>query len=228
MHALDKFRQYLICGKFMVKTDHNSLKFFLSQRDLNDRQQKWVSKLQAYAFDSERVKGKNNIVVDVLSRKPTLCTLSTIVVEWKISIISEYVKDSFTFEILDGKVDDGRCTINDGLIYYNGRILLVPRSKVKEKILGAFHDTPLVGHQGYCKTYGEVRERFSWKGMKNDALQHIRECMVCQQNKSENIFLARLLQPLPIPEHKWESISMDFNIGLPKAQGKDCLFVVVD
>ena len=38
MHALAKFRQYLVCEKFIVKTDHNSLRFFLSQKDLNDRQ----------------------------------------------------------------------------------------------------------------------------------------------------------------------------------------------
>eukprot|EP00253_Pinus_taeda_P006528 PITA_06528 len=35
-----------------------------------------------------------------------------------------------------------------------------------------------------------------------------------------------LLQPLPIPKGKWESISMNFIIGLPKVQGKDCIFVV--
>eukprot|EP00253_Pinus_taeda_P014727 PITA_14727 len=39
---------------------------------------------------------------------------------------------------------------------------------------------------------------------------------------------AGLLQPLPIHEGKWESISMDFITGLPTVQGKDCIFVVVD
>lgn len=43
MHALAKFRQYLVCGKFVVKIDHNNLKFFLNQKDLNDIQQTWVS-----------------------------------------------------------------------------------------------------------------------------------------------------------------------------------------
>jgi hypothetical protein len=33
---------------------------------------------------------------------------------------------------------------------------------------------------------------------------------------------------LPIPEQKWESISMDFITGLPNVQGRDCIYVVVD
>ena len=51
MHALAKFRQYLVGDKFVVKTGHNSLRHFLTQQDLNERQQKWVSKIQAYDFD---------------------------------------------------------------------------------------------------------------------------------------------------------------------------------
>ena len=68
LHALTKFRQYLVGNKFKIKTDHNSLKYFLEQKELNECQQKWVSKVQAYDFDIEYVKGKNNIVVDALSR----------------------------------------------------------------------------------------------------------------------------------------------------------------
>ena len=84
------------------------------------------------------------------------------------------------------------------------------------------------GHQEFTKTYWAIRERFSWKGLKEDVLQHIRECEVFQRNKGEMNHPVGLLQPLPIPEGKWESISMDFITGLPMVQGKDCIYVVVD
>jgi hypothetical protein len=93
---------------------------------------------------------------------------------------------------------------------------LVPDSGLKKKILAAVHDSPLAGHQGFFKTYKQIRERFSWKGFKQDVMLYISECVTCQQNKSEHTLPAGLLQPLPIPEQKWESISMDIITGLPK------------
>jgi len=56
------------------------------------------------------------------------------------------------------------------MIYYKDKIDLVPESTLKYKILRAVQDAPLVGHPGYLKTYRKVRERFSWKGMKEDVL----------------------------------------------------------
>ena len=78
MHALEKFRQYLVCGRFNIKKNHNSLRFFMNQKDLNDRQQKWVSKIQAYNFDIEYVKGTHNVVADALSRQGQLNTFTSI------------------------------------------------------------------------------------------------------------------------------------------------------
>jgi hypothetical protein len=45
IYALTKFRQYLVGNKFVVKTDHNSLKYFLEQKDLNEHPKKWVMKV---------------------------------------------------------------------------------------------------------------------------------------------------------------------------------------
>jgi hypothetical protein len=75
MHALTKFRQYLVGSKFVVKTNHNNLKYFLEQKDLSERQQKWVTEVQAFDFDIECVKGRKNIVADALSRRPATCSL---------------------------------------------------------------------------------------------------------------------------------------------------------
>ena len=45
LHTLTKFRLYLVGSRFKIETDHNNLKYFLEQKELNERQQKWVSKV---------------------------------------------------------------------------------------------------------------------------------------------------------------------------------------
>jgi hypothetical protein len=96
MHAMTKFRQYLVGSKFVVKTDHNNLKYFLDQKDLSEHQQKWVTKVHAFDFDIEYVKGKKNIVADALSRRPATFSLMEISTDWKSHLLVEYSKNKFT------------------------------------------------------------------------------------------------------------------------------------
>jgi hypothetical protein len=168
------------------------------------------------------------VVVDALSRRPSIFAMTWVSVDWKDHMVMEYTKDQFACQLLDGQVQDDNFKVMNDLIYYKDRIFLVPGSAFKAKILQAYHDSPMAGHQGINKTYRKVREMFSWKGLKEDVIKHIKEFTTCQEKKDEYMHLAGLLQPLPIPDHKWESISMDFITGLPKTQGKDCIFVVVD
>jgi len=58
-------------------------------------------------------------------------------------------------------VDENRHKVVDELIYYKNRIFLVSGSKIKLRILKAFHNIPLAGHQGYFKTYKKIREWFA-------------------------------------------------------------------
>lgn len=57
---------------------------------------------------------------------------------------------------------------------------------------------------------------------------YVRTCLVCQQDKPVRQKTAELLEPLPVPEKPWVSLSMDFIIGLPKVKGSASIMVVVD
>jgi len=56
----------------------------------------------------------------------------------------------------------------------------------------------------------------------------VKTYLTCQQNGTLNKKQAGLLQPLPIPEGPWESVSMDFMVSLPPSRGFDTIMVVVD
>jgi hypothetical protein len=96
IHALVKWKQYLLGAKFLVKTDHNSLKYFLNHKSLSSEQQKWVRKIQVFDFEILYKKGKENLVVDGLSRKyggdATLCVISIVIPEWISDVQTKYVK----------------------------------------------------------------------------------------------------------------------------------------
>jgi hypothetical protein len=95
MHSLDKFQQYLVGRRFVVMTDHNNLKYFLEKKYLSEIQHKWVSKLQAYEFDIEYVKGKKNLFYDALSRRPSTFSLVEVSINWNYTLLVEYSKNKF-------------------------------------------------------------------------------------------------------------------------------------
>ena len=91
------------------------------------------------------------------------------------------------------------------------------------------HQTPYSGNPAYQKTIATARKQYFWPGMKKDMAEYISRCMKCQQVKVEHQHPVGLLQPLPIPEWKWEVISMDFITGLPMTwRQHDSIMVVVD
>ena len=67
--ALNIWRHYLYDEQFEVYSDHKSLRYVVTQRDLNMRQHKWMEFLEDYDFTLHYHPGKANVVVDALNRK---------------------------------------------------------------------------------------------------------------------------------------------------------------
>ena len=135
MHALAKFWQYLVGNRFRVRTDHNNLRFFWEQKQLQERQQKWINKIEAYDFYIEYVKRKNNVVADALSRRLATLSLMSLDAYWRAQLLVEYSKDRFACEVLDGQAADDRYRVVNEIINYRDRIFLTEGSQLNKKIL---------------------------------------------------------------------------------------------
>jgi hypothetical protein len=91
------------------------------------------------------------------------------------------------------------------------------------------HKIPYTSHPGYQKIITATKKLFYWLGMKKDIVGYLDKCLECQQIKVEHKHILRLLHPLPIPEWKWETISMYFITGLPKStKQNDVIMELVD
>jgi hypothetical protein len=195
-----------------------------------------VNKLFGFDYEIIYKKGKDNVVVDALSRKyedeGSLFSPSFIVPDWLQVIRQEwlhYPKSSHLIQQLQSNspVSPGYSWLHDEL-RYKGRLYLSKQTKIKSMVLFEFHATPTVGHSGFTKTYDRVKRSFFWDGMKQEVCNFVTECEVFQHNKGETVKFHGTLQPLLIPPAIWRDISMDFITSLPKSGNKSVIMVVVD
>ena len=101
-----------------------------------------------------------------------------------------------------------------GAVFFQGCIAVPEVQSLKDVILKEAHDTPLSIHPGSTKMYQDLKTMYWWTGMKREIAQYVSECDICQRVKAVHQKTAGLLQPLKIPEWKWDMIEMDFVTAL--------------
>ena len=80
--ALKIWRHYLYSEKFEVFSDHKSLKYLFSQKDLNLRQRRWMEFMEDYDFELHYHLGKANVMANALSQKSVSSLASVAIREW--------------------------------------------------------------------------------------------------------------------------------------------------
>ena len=105
-----------------------------------------------------------------------------------------------------------------GSLYFQNRLCVPDDKELKKKLLFEAHNTVFTMHPGGNKMYHDLKQQYWWKGMKIDVTEYVSKCLTCQQVKAEHQVPTGLLNPLPIPQWKWDNITMDFVSGFPLKQ----------
>jgi hypothetical protein len=116
-----------------------------------------------------------------------------------------------------------------GTLWYKKRLSVPDVKEIRELILREAHDSTHSIHPRSTKIYHDLKSRYWWYGMKRAIAEYVALCDNCKRVKAERQRPTRFLQPLKIPQWKWEEISMDFIVGLPTMQSSyDSVWVIVD
>ena len=70
-HFVEYFKQYLVGREFLIRTDHQALKWLFSLKEPKGRIARWIEILSAYHFTLEYRPGKNHGNADGMSRHPS-------------------------------------------------------------------------------------------------------------------------------------------------------------
>ena len=169
VRALKTWQHHLWPKEFVIHTDHESLKHLKGQGKLNRRHAKWVKFIETFPYVIKYKQGKENIMVDALSRRYVIVsTLNAKLLGF------EYVKELYAndddFASVYGACEKamfGKFYRLVGYLFKKNR-LCVPNSSLRELLVREAHGGGLMGHFSVRKTLDVLHEHLFWPKMKRD------------------------------------------------------------
>jgi hypothetical protein len=147
--------------------------------------------------------------------------------------IMDAQKDNEGMKHIHEKIGAGRakCFRKDdqGIVWFNNRIVVPKNDEIRQQILDEAHLSRYSIHPGSTKMYHDLIQHYWWTKMKIEIARYVARCDTCRRVKAIHMKIAGPLQSLPVPTWKWEDISTDFIVGLPRtAKGYDSIWVIID
>lgn len=255
VRALKKWRVYLLGVHFEVYTDHKTLKFINTQRDLSRRQARWAEFLSQYDFTLNYLKGEENSVADALSRYPDAEEKQPTAMVAAIGLAREpdteegapsgaalqirsepellrqiregYRTDEYCIKLRENLPSIAGAREADGLLFVGSRLVIPKAGELRQMLYQLAHDE--LGHFGPDKSYLALRDAYYWPNMRRDLERsYIPGCDACQRNKSPTTRPAGPLHPLPIPDKRFDSVAIDFIGPLPEDEGFNGIVTMTD
>ena len=120
------------------------------------------------------------------------------------------------------------CSVVNRRLYYRGLLYVPDYHTLQLHLCRLHHDTPAAGHLGIGNTYKLLHRNYYWPNMQAFVRRYVRHCHVCKRSKGSRFKKQGVLQPLPVPQQRWQDISIDLVTGIPEVQGCNAILNVVD
>jgi len=116
----------------------------------------------------------------------------------------------------------------DGLLRFREKIYVPQSPDLRRQIVALCHDTHIAGHPGRWKTLELVSQNYWWPQMSRYIGQYVSTCDLCLQTKPWRHSPVGKLQPLSVPDARWDTLSVDFVVELPESSRHDAVMTVID
>jgi hypothetical protein len=129
------------------------------------------------------------------------------------------------------EADKAKCFRKEdqGVIWFKDRIVVPKDTEVRQQILDEAHLSRYSIHPRNTKMYQDLKQHYWWTKMKIEIARYVARYDTCRCVKAVHMKTAGPLQSLPVPTWKWEDISMDFIMGLPRTtKGFDSIWAIID
>lgn len=150
IHALSIWKHYLLGAYFIIKTDYQSLRYFLNQRKLSEKQICWVNFLSMFHFQILHTPDHKNVIVDALSRLPRVNAVTKkILLQRQPSMQKKMILRLYGLNCMKVNLFHLN-SLKDGFLYHQ-QAICVMRS-LRSKVMSEAHAPSYAGHRGIMPT----------------------------------------------------------------------------